>query len=78
MRGKPIVAADVPCHHELFQDGENAILYRVDPQHLADRITYLANNPDQAERIARAGWEQSVDYTYSRRAEKILHLAKHN
>ena len=76
MRGKPIVAADVPCHHELFQDGENAILYSVTPQHLADRITYLGNNPDHAERIARAGWEQAVDFTYSQRAHTILSFAK--
>lgn len=74
-RGKPIVVADVPCHHELFQDGENGIFYRVgDPQHLAERIVELVNNPRAAEKIARTGWEQSVDFTYSRRAETILSL----
>jgi len=31
MRGKPIIAADVPGHHELFRNGENAFLYRVIP-----------------------------------------------
>jgi glycosyltransferase involved in cell wall biosynthesis len=77
VRGKPIVVADVPCHHELFRNGENGILYQVDPQHLAECIARLCNNPDQAEKIARAGWEQAIEYTYPRRAEKILSLAKH-
>ena len=76
-RGKPIIVADVPCHHELFQDGKNGIFYRVNsPQHLADCIVNLANNPDLAEKIARSGWEQSYDYAYPRRAEAILSLAK--
>jgi glycosyltransferase involved in cell wall biosynthesis len=74
MRGKPIIAADVPGHHELFRNGENAFLYRVDPRHLADCITKLVNNPGQAEKIAQTGWKQSADYTYRRRAEKILSL----
>jgi len=49
-------------------------LYRVDPRHLADCITKLVNNPGQAEKIAQTGWKQSADYTYRRRAEKILSL----
>jgi glycosyltransferase involved in cell wall biosynthesis len=76
VRGKPIVAADVPCHHELLIDGENAALFRLDPQHLADCIIKLADNPDQQEKIARSGWEQAIDYTYPLRAEKILALAE--
>jgi glycosyltransferase involved in cell wall biosynthesis len=75
--GKPIVVADVPCHHELFQDDKNGIFYQVGkPQHLAERIMELVNNPDAAERIARTGWEQSVDFTYPHRAEKILSLVQ--
>jgi glycosyltransferase involved in cell wall biosynthesis len=76
-RGKPIIVADVPCHRELFQDGENGIFYRVGkPQHLAGRITNLVSHPDLAARIAQTGWKQSVDYTYQYRAEKILSLTQ--
>jgi len=78
VRGKPIIAADVPGHHELFQDGQNAIFYHLDPQYLADCIINLVKHPYLAERIARKGWEQAVDYTYPRRAEKILSLALRN
>jgi glycosyltransferase involved in cell wall biosynthesis len=75
VRGKPIIVADVPCHHELFKDEINGIFYRVNsPQHLADRILFLVSNPDLVEKIARLGWEQSRDYTYPRRADAILSL----
>ena len=77
VRGKPIIAADIPGHHVLYNEGKSACFYRLNPHDLAERIKKLVNNPDLAESIARAGWEQSVDYTYQRRAEQILSLAEH-
>ena len=75
VRGKPILVADVSCHHELFEDCKNGIFYRVNsPRHLADCIINMVNNPDMAEKIARSGWEQSYEYAYSQRAEVILSL----
>lgn len=75
MRGKPIVAADVPCHRELFQDEVNAVLYRLDDvEHLAARIQFLAERPELMETVARNAWEQSADYTYDARARRILDL----
>jgi len=73
-RGKPIVAADVPCHHEIYRHGENAVLYPLDPRGLADCITNLVGHPELAARIARGAWEQGADYTFSRRSEEILSL----
>ena len=76
VRGKPIVAADVPCHRELLQDGVNARLYRhEDPMDLAACIQSLVDQPRQAQAIARAAWEQSADYNYDARARRILELA---
>lgn len=75
-RGKPIVAADVPCHHEIYREGENAVLYPLEPRHLAERIVNLVNSPGLAERIARGAWEQSEAYNFPRRADEILSLAK--
>lgn len=73
--GKPIIAADVPCHRELLQDGVNARLYRHgDVEHLAACIESLVDQPMQAETIARAAWEQSAEYTYDARAQRILEL----
>ncbi|GER80055.1 MAG: glycosyltransferase family 4 protein [Anaerolineales bacterium] len=76
VRGKPIVVADVPCHKELFQDGENVIFYPLDPRALADRILFLVKHPNLAKKIAEGAWKQSVDYTFSRRASEIISLAQ--
>lgn len=76
VRGKPIVAAAVPSHMELLQDGKNALLYQQgDPKDLARCIMTLAEQPRAEEAIARAAWQQSVDYTYEFRARRILDLA---
>lgn len=74
MRGKPIIAADTPGLRDLYENGKIASFYRIDPRSLAECITNLVNHPDQAEKIAHAGWEKSVEYTYSRRAEKIISI----
>jgi glycosyltransferase involved in cell wall biosynthesis len=74
VRGKPIVAGDVPCHRELFQNGKTAALYRLDPHSLAKCVVDLVNNPAQAEQIALGAWEQSAIYNLSRRADDILSL----
>lgn len=74
-RGKPIVAADVPAHRELLQDGVNARLYRAgDAEHLAAVVRELAGDPAQMQAIARRAWEQSAEYTYEARAERIIEL----
>ncbi len=76
VRGKPIIAGDVPCHRELFQDGKAAMLYRLDPKSFAESVIYLVNNPELAERIARNSWEQSADFNFHRRADDILSLVR--
>jgi len=74
-RGKPIVAAGVPCHLELLQDGVNARIYRPgDPEDLAACIMSLIEHPQQAEAMARRAWEQSANYTYEVRARRVLEL----
>jgi len=76
VRGKPILAADVPCHRELLQDGVNAVLYPyAEAEQLAARIISLAEQPRLAAAIAQKAWEQSIDNTYDSRARRILELA---
>jgi glycosyltransferase involved in cell wall biosynthesis len=74
IRGKPIVAGDVPSHRELFKEGKNAVLYHLDPHSLADCIVKLVNDPDQAEQIAINGWKQSAYFTFSRKVAEMLTL----
>ena len=77
VRGKPIVAAGVPCHLELLQDGSNARIYRHgDPENLATCIMSLIEQPRQAKAIARRAWQQSTSYTYDARARRILELVQ--
>lgn len=74
MRGKPIVAGDVLCHRELFQDGDNAMLYQLNPKDLAKSIVYLVENPKIAETIARNAWIKSDLYTFDRKISLMLEL----
>ncbi|MBL1172755.1 MAG: glycosyltransferase family 4 protein [Chloroflexi bacterium] len=74
VRGKPIVAGDVLCHRELFDGGNIAALYSLDPGSLSSCIVNVVENPKFAERIAQGAWEQSVKYTLSRRVDDILGL----
>jgi glycosyltransferase involved in cell wall biosynthesis len=56
--GKPVVATKVGGIADFFVDGEHALL--VPPSNhkaLADRITFLLNNPERARRLAMAGQE---------------------
>lgn len=78
VRGKPIVAADVPCHRELYADGINAILYDSTAEDLALKIKTLADDSLLASAIASGAWEQSVDYHYLSRAKKILSLVNNS
>jgi len=73
-RGKPIIVGDVPCFHEFFHNGENALYYHLDPRSLANSVLYLVNHPKFAEKIARGALEQSEKYALSHRVDKILAL----
>lgn len=76
-RGKPIVAAGVPCHRELLEDGRNALLYPPgDSAGLARCLDHLGRHPDAAQQLGRRAWEQAARTSYETRAQQILHLAR--
>lgn len=77
MRGKPILVADVPCHHELFSDEINGLFYPLSKEGFAAKAIALANSPELAQKIARGAWEQAANYTFERRANDILALIDH-
>ena len=76
LRGKPIMVADVPCHHELYQDGVNGLFYQLTPQALVNAVNKLKQNHQLAERIARGAWAQSINYDYPQRAKTIHAIIK--
>jgi glycosyltransferase involved in cell wall biosynthesis len=54
--GKPVITADTAAIHEAFTPGEHLLTTPPgDPQALAQTIAALADNPDQRQRLARAG-----------------------
>ncbi len=71
--GIPIVASDMPVFQEILANGKNAILFKPgDPVALAEGIRTLLDDPGLASQIALAAKEDARNYTYERRAEKIL------
>lgn len=56
-QGRPVIATDLGSRREFVRGGETGILYGCgDVEHLAHSIRWLAENPDAAERMGRAGW----------------------
>lgn len=75
--GIPIVASDMPVFEEILTNGKNAVLFEPgDPRALAAAIRTLLEDPALAAKIARAAREDVQDYTYDKRAEKMLAVMK--
>ena len=72
IRGKPILVADVPGHQQLFIEGENALYYQLDPRSLAEKAKFLVDRPEFSIKIAKGAWEQSENYTFTRRINQII------
>lgn len=74
-RGKPIVAAGVPCNCELLHHERNAFIYQPgNPHEIAALILKIVKNTQLLETVAKTAWEQSVNYTYDARVRHILDL----
>jgi|Deesub1362A_J573_1020465.scaffolds.fasta_scaffold00550_16 glycosyltransferase involved in cell wall biosynthesis len=71
--GRPIVATDLPSIREVLQDGRNAVLVEPDnPRALARGIKKVLGNAEFATKIAEQGLEDVQEYSWERRAEKVL------
>lgn len=74
-RGRPLVAADVPAHRELLEEGVTAAFYRRgDPAHLAAQIQASASRPEARAAMACAAWKASREHTYDSRADRLWRL----
>ncbi len=71
--GKPILAPRQPWIEEILRDGENALLFdEKDPRDLAEKITRLKQDRELAMKIARNAKQESHNYTYEKRAERLI------
>jgi len=77
-RGKPIFAADVPCHREILRDGIDACLYSPgNPVQLALKLQACVHQQRFIQALAVRAWEKAQGYTYQNRARYILDLLEH-
>jgi glycosyltransferase involved in cell wall biosynthesis len=73
---KPILASDLPSIREVLNEN-NAVFFKPDdPQDLADKIKYILDNFDLAEKISTQAKIDVQNYTWDKRAEKIINFIK--
>ncbi len=73
----PIVASDLPSTREVLTHGVNAILVPPgDPRALAESIRELLEDWALAERIAQKAFEDVQEYTWEKRAQKIIRFLR--
>lgn len=72
---RAIVASDLPAIREVLTDGREALLVTPgDASALATAIRRLIEDPELAERLARAAFDAVEQFTWARRAERIEQL----
>lgn len=71
--GIPIVATDIPVFREILSDRVNAMICKPNnPETLASCIDEIVHNRGMAAELGRNAKELAINYTYEKRAEKIL------
>ncbi len=71
--GTPVVASDIPASRTMLTDQEAAIL--VPPKDhvaLARALMRIADNPEKGRRMAEAGRQRALDFTWSTIANRVL------
>jgi len=75
--GLPIVASDIPVFREVLLNRKNSMLVHPnDPEALASGIKSLLQNAAMAKNISLQARKDAADFTYERRAEKIIGLIR--
>ena len=73
---RPIVASDLPSIREILND-KNAFFFEPDnPKDLADAIKKILENRNLSDMISKQAFEDVKNYTWQKRAEKILNFIK--
>lgn len=77
--GIPIVAPDIPHIREILRGEESCILFQPDDsKSLGDAINKILDNPALAESLARNAHKTAQEYSWQKRAEKILNFIENN
>jgi glycosyltransferase involved in cell wall biosynthesis len=72
--GLPVAASDLPVHKEVC--GSAALYFeRFSPHQLAERVTEIAQSPQLAAQLSKAGVERSRAFSWKNHVERIVELA---
>lgn len=75
---RPIVASDLPSIREILNE-ERAVFFKTDdPEDLAKSIKYVFEHPQDAQERAARAWVFVQDFTWERRARRILEFIKNS
>jgi GT2 family glycosyltransferase len=73
----PIVASDLPSTREVLTAGENALLVPSnDPRALSEALRKLLEDRSLAESLARKAYEDVKEYTWEKRAQRIIRFLR--
>ena len=76
--GLPIVACSNPGKG-ILRDNDNCILFQPKyPKSLADALNKIFNNPVLAKTLARNAYKTAQEYSWQKRAEKIVNFIENN
>lgn len=78
--GLPILASNQSFGKgDCLRDGETCIFFQEDdPKSLADAINKILGNPALAETLARNAYKTAQEYSWQRRADKIVNFIENN
>lgn len=70
--GRPIIASDLPSFREVLNQGNSILVESDNPKALAEGIKKVLNSPELAEKISNQAFKDVQQYTWDKRAKKIL------
>lgn len=74
--GVPVVVSDLPSIREIVSEKEAFLVQPDDPLALAAGIRQAFEGVDVRVRRARNGWQRSKEFSWQKRADKIVELAR--
>ena len=71
------MASDLPSTREVLSSGKSALLVPSnDPRALGEGLRKLLENRSFAENLARKAYDDVKEYTWAKRAQKIVHFLR--
>lgn len=74
---RPIIASDLPSIKAVLTEGSAVFCEPGDSEDLAEKIKFILNNPDLAAKLAQQARAMVDNYTWEKRAYKILDFINH-